>query len=70
MLIGDPDNIVTEYRDLQEVFNKTKDSGLPPHRPYNCAFDLLLGNTPPHGWVYALSAAEHKTMEEYSEEAL
>uniref|UniRef100_A0A4W6DG68 DUF4939 domain-containing protein n=1 Tax=Lates calcarifer TaxID=8187 RepID=A0A4W6DG68_LATCA len=31
------------YADLQEVFSKTKAASLPPHRPYDCAIDLLPG---------------------------
>ncbi|KAI3366537.1 hypothetical protein L3Q82_000666 [Scortum barcoo] len=29
------------YHDLQEVFNKDKALSLPPHRPYDCAIELL-----------------------------
>ncbi|XP_060924550.1 uncharacterized protein LOC132998821 [Limanda limanda] len=31
------------YLDLKEVFNKTRATSLPPHRPYDCAIDLLPG---------------------------
>lgn len=55
--VESPDSLVTtvipkEYLEFKEVFSKTKASGLPPHRPYNCAIDLLPGTTPPH--IYLL----------------
>lgn len=36
-----PTDIPTEYQELQEAFCKAKGSGLPPHRPYDCAIELL-----------------------------
>ncbi|KAK3511511.1 hypothetical protein QTP70_008990 [Hemibagrus guttatus] len=38
---------------------------LPPHRPWDCAIDLLPGAKLPKGRVYPLSLPENKTMEEY-----
>ncbi|KAL0151309.1 hypothetical protein M9458_053500, partial [Cirrhinus mrigala] len=32
----------TEYSDLKEVFSKSRAAFHPPHRPYDCAIDLLL----------------------------
>ncbi|KAG1935783.1 retrotransposable element [Pimephales promelas] len=37
----DLSNVPTEYRDLKEVFSKSRADSLPPHRPYDCAIDLL-----------------------------
>lgn len=51
-------------------FFVTKATRLLPHHPWDCAIDLLPGAIPPHSWVYPLSLAEIKTMEEYGEEAL
>ncbi|KAI3365729.1 hypothetical protein L3Q82_000694 [Scortum barcoo] len=31
--------VPTEYLDFREVFNKTKATSLPPHRPYDCAIE-------------------------------
>ncbi len=45
-------------------------SKLPPHRPWDCAIDLLLGEPVPRGRIYPLSIPEQKAMEEYIEEAL
>lgn len=38
--------IPTIYYDLREVLNKSKAQSLPPHRPYDCAIDLLPGAQP------------------------
>ncbi|KAK3565219.1 hypothetical protein QTP86_001028 [Hemibagrus guttatus] len=43
---------------------------LPPHRPWDCAIDLLPGAKLPKGRVYPLSIPENKAMEEYISEAL
>ncbi len=42
----------------------------PPHRPWDCAIDLLPGDTLSKGRVYPLSIPERKAMEEYIKEAL
>uniref|UniRef100_A0A7N8YQF8 Gypsy retrotransposon integrase-like protein 1 n=1 Tax=Mastacembelus armatus TaxID=205130 RepID=A0A7N8YQF8_9TELE len=48
---SEPDlsSVPAVYHDLQEVFNKDKATSLPPHRPYDCAIDLLPGTSPPRG---------------------
>ncbi|KAG1956955.1 retrotransposable element [Pimephales promelas] len=38
---GDLPNVPAEYLDLKEVFSKSRAASLPPHRPYDCAIDLL-----------------------------
>ncbi|KAK3561073.1 hypothetical protein QTP86_026364 [Hemibagrus guttatus] len=43
---------------------------LPPHRPWDCAIDLLPGAKLPEGRVYPLSIPENKAMEEYISKAL
>lgn len=35
------------YQDHKQLFNKTKATSLPPHRPYDCSIDLLPGTSPP-----------------------
>ncbi|TKS65266.1 Retrotransposon-like protein 1 [Collichthys lucidus] len=59
-----------EYHDFREVFSKAKATSLPPHRPYDCAIDLLPGTSPPRGRLYSLSAPERKAMEDYSNDSL
>lgn len=58
------------YHSLGAVFSKARASSLPPHRPYDCAIDLLPGTSPPKGRLYSLSAPERKAMEDYIGEAL
>lgn len=65
-----PDNVPTEYMDFREAFSKTKATSLPPHRPYDCAIDLLTGTSPPRGGLYSLSGPEREAMENYINEAL
>ncbi len=52
------------YHDLGAVF-KSQASSLPPHRPYDCAIDLLPGTSPPKGRLYSLSRPEREAMERY-----
>lgn len=59
-----------EYADLKEVFSKSRATSLPPHRPYDCAIDLVSGACPPRGRLYSLSAPERAAMEKYLKEAL
>ncbi|XP_060786982.1 alpha-2-macroglobulin-like [Neoarius graeffei] len=59
-----------EYHDLREVFWKGKAAALPPHRPYDCAIDLLPSTCPPRGRIFSLSAPERLAMEQYIKESL
>ncbi|KAL0199933.1 hypothetical protein M9458_003120, partial [Cirrhinus mrigala] len=43
----------------------TRAASLPPHRPYDCAIDLVPGTSPPKGKLYSLSAPEREAMEKY-----
>ncbi|KAK3516827.1 hypothetical protein QTP70_023701 [Hemibagrus guttatus] len=47
-----------------------KASKLPPHRPWDCAIDLIPGEPVPKGRIYSLSIPEEKALEEYIKEAL
>ena len=53
------------YHHLKEVFNKTKAPSLPPHRPYDCAIDLIPGSTIPKGRLYSISGPERQAMNDY-----
>ena len=44
---SDISGVPAVYHDLRDVFNKAKATSLPPHRPYDCAIDLLPGTHPP-----------------------
>lgn len=52
--------VPSEYLDLKQVFNKSRAISLLPHRPYDCAIDLILGTTPPRGRLYPLSGPERQ----------
>ncbi|KAL0193301.1 hypothetical protein M9458_011597, partial [Cirrhinus mrigala] len=64
------DNIPPEYHDLAEVFSKSEATHLPPHRPSDCAIELLPGTTPPKGRIFPLSQPETDAMKAYIEEEL
>uniref|UniRef100_A0A3B3H6Q5 Gypsy retrotransposon integrase-like protein 1 n=1 Tax=Oryzias latipes TaxID=8090 RepID=A0A3B3H6Q5_ORYLA len=58
------------YHDLKTVFSKAKASALPPHRPYDCAINLMPGASLPKGRIFNLSGPERAAMEQYVQEAL
>ncbi|KAI2665770.1 Transposon Tf2-9 polyprotein [Labeo rohita] len=62
--------IPTEYQDLLEAFSTVKATELPPHRPGDCAIDLVPGAVPPRGRVFPLSQPESEAMERYIKEEL
>ncbi len=67
---ADLSNVPAEYRDLREVFSKSRAASLPPHRLYDCAIDLLPGKSPPKGKLYSLSVPEREAMEKYISDSL
>ncbi|ROL51528.1 Transposon Tf2-9 polyprotein [Anabarilius grahami] len=58
------------YAPFSDVFCPQRASKLPPHRPWDCAIDLLPGEPVPKGKIYPLAIPEEKAMEEYIKEAL
>ncbi|KAI2663045.1 Transposon Tf2-6 polyprotein [Labeo rohita] len=62
--------IPPEYHDLLEAFSITRATELPPHRPGDCAIELIPGAVPPRGRVFPLSQPESEAMEKYIEEEL
>ncbi len=67
---ADLTGVPAEYLDLRRVFSKSRAASLPPHRPYDCAIDLLPGTFPPRGRLYSLSAPEREAMDKYIQESL
>ncbi|KAL0173510.1 hypothetical protein M9458_029478, partial [Cirrhinus mrigala] len=61
--------IPAEYMAFQDVFSKQAATHLPPHRPWDCALELLPGAQLSKGRVYPLSIPERQAMV-YIEEAL
>uniref|UniRef100_A0A674B569 Retrotransposon gag domain-containing protein n=1 Tax=Salmo trutta TaxID=8032 RepID=A0A674B569_SALTR len=63
-------HIPPEYADLAIAFCKRKATQLPPHRPGDCAINLLEGAALPRSHVYPLSQEETAAMETYVAESL
>ncbi len=68
--MGSLSNVPEEYLDLKEVFSKSRAASLPPHRPYDCAIELVPGMSPPKGRLYSLSVPESEAMEKYISDSL
>ncbi|KAL0175542.1 hypothetical protein M9458_027872, partial [Cirrhinus mrigala] len=64
------ESIPVDYHDLLEAFSTTKATQLPPHRPGDCAIDLLPGSNPPRGRIFPLSQPESEAMSQYIKEEL
>lgn len=58
------------YHDLAPVFSKHQAQALPPHRPYDCAIDIIPGSTLPGSRLYNLSRPERESMEKYITDSL
>ncbi|KAL0165965.1 hypothetical protein M9458_037809, partial [Cirrhinus mrigala] len=58
------------YSNFSYVFCPKRASQLPPHRPWDCAIDLVPDAPLPRGRIYPLSLPESKAMEKYIKEAL
>ena len=58
------------YHDLAPVFSKEQALSLPPHRPYDCAIELLPGAPHPSSRLYKLNRPEQLVMEKYIQESL
>ncbi|KAK7922179.1 hypothetical protein WMY93_009081 [Mugilogobius chulae] len=69
---GPPDlsSVPNVYHDLSQVFSKELALSLPPHRPYDCAIDLLPGAPLPTSRLYKLTRPERETMERYIKDSL
>ncbi len=59
--MGSLSNVPEEYLDLKEVFSKSRAASLPPHRPYDCAIDLVPDMSPPKGRLYSLYISDSLT---------
>ncbi len=67
---ADLTGVPAEYLDFLRVFSKSRVASLPPHKPNDCAIDLLQGTFPPRGRLYSLSAPEREAMDKYIQESL
>ncbi|KAK3518251.1 hypothetical protein QTP70_034617, partial [Hemibagrus guttatus] len=66
----DLSEVPIQYHHLKAVFSKRKATSLPPHRPYDCAIELLPGTCPPRGRIFSLSSPERTAMDKYINESL
>ncbi|XP_057205010.1 uncharacterized protein si:ch211-159i8.4 isoform X2 [Triplophysa rosa] len=67
---ADLTGVPVEYHDLRAVFSMSRATSLPPHRPYDCAIDLLPGTSPPKGRLFSLSGPEREAMDQYIRDSL
>uniref|UniRef100_A0A8C1GDW5 ribonuclease H n=1 Tax=Cyprinus carpio TaxID=7962 RepID=A0A8C1GDW5_CYPCA len=58
------------YSSFADVFSPVEASKLPPHRPWDCAIELMPGEPVPRGRIYSLSIPEQEAMQKYVQEAL
>ncbi|KAI2646962.1 Transposon Tf2-9 polyprotein [Labeo rohita] len=58
-------NIPPCYSSFQDVFCPKRAARLPPHRPWDCAIDLLPDASVPQGRIFPLSIPETKAMEDF-----
>ena len=66
----DLSSVPTEYHDLAAVFDKTEAISLPPHRPYDCAINLVPGAKLPTGRLYSISRPEQSALKDYISQSL
>ncbi|KAJ8253828.1 hypothetical protein COCON_G00204400, partial [Conger conger] len=64
------ERVPTPYHDLGAVFSKIQAQSLPPHRPYDCAIELLPGSSLPSSRLYNVSRPEREAMETYIRDCL
>ena len=58
------------YKDLIHVFSREKAEKLPPHRPFDCAIDLVPGAQLPNCTLYSLSPGELKALRDFLDDGL
>ncbi|KAI4805924.1 hypothetical protein KUCAC02_010517 [Chaenocephalus aceratus] len=63
-------SVPPEYHSVKEVFSKDHALSLPPHRPYDCAIDLLPDTPFPSSKLYNISRPEKEAMESYISDSL
>ncbi len=54
----DLSQVPAQYHHLKALFSKRRATSLPPHRPYDCAIELLPGTCPPRDCIFSLSPPE------------
>ena len=60
-----PREIPWQYRDYKSVYNGQYTDGIPLHRSFDIAIDMVKGKEPPWGPIYTLSEKELQVLGEY-----
>lgn len=63
-------SVPIKYHDLATVFSKDRVLSLPPHRPYDCAIELLPGALLCTSHLYNFLRPKCESMEKYIHESL
>lgn len=62
------DSLLPQYHEFQDVCDEKIADQLPPHRPYDCAIDLLPGAEIPFDLLYNLSEPKLKVPKKWFDE--
>ena len=65
MTLEIPREISWQYRDYKSVYNGQYSDGIPPHRSFHHAIDMVEVKEPPWGPIYVLSEKELQVLREY-----
>ena len=62
------DMVPAQYHDFRDVFSKEAFDELPPQKAWDHAIDLSPGTELPHSWMFPLSPAEQKELDDFLQE--
>src|SRR5258705_13275202 len=57
--------VPAQYHDFRDVFSKEAFNELPPQKAWDHAIDLTPGTELPHSWMFPLSPAEQKELDDF-----
>ena len=64
----DLSDILEDYHEFADVFDKKKADTLPPHRSYDLKIEMEEGAAPPSNHMYSLSPSELEALQVFIEE--
>src|SRR6266446_3497743 len=64
------DMVLAQYHDFRDVFSKEAFDKLPPWKVWDHTIDLSPGTELPHSWMFPLSPAEQKELDDFLQENL
>src|SRR5258708_4313681 len=62
--------VPAQYHNFRDVFSKEAFDELPPWKAWDHAIDLTPGTELPHSWMFPLSPAEQKELDDFLQENL